>query len=167
MPDLADLCRLRFTLDSSTSVAHLARSGGEGPPVLLLHGYPQSHLMWRAVAPLLADRHTSSPPTSLATATRSTRRDGGSRRAQQACDGARPGRGHGGSGFDRFAVVGHDRGGRVAYRMALDHPATVERLAVLDIVPTWAMWRRMDAAPRQPRLALDVSGAASAPFRRR
>ena len=120
--------------------------GGSGPPVLLLHGYPESLLMWHAVAPLLREHHTV-VATDLAGY-------GGSFLPRPAAD-HRP---HAkremardqveamaGLGFDSFAVVGHDRGGRVAYRMALDHPAGVERLAVLDIVPTGEVWRRADA----------------------
>lgn len=112
-------------------------TSGDGPPVLLLHGAPQSMISWRLVAPELARDHTvvvtdlrgygdSSKPEDT------ERHESYSKRAmaldqievmQQL-------------GFDRFAVVGHDRGGRVAHRMALDHPDRVTRLAVLDIVPT-------------------------------
>ena len=121
--------------------------GGSGPPVLLLHGYPQSLLMWRAVAPLLAERCTV-VASDLAGY-------GASFRPAPTADHAAHGKramavdqveAMGALGFDRFAVVGHDRGGRVAYRMALDHPATVERAAVLDIVPTGEVWWRADTA---------------------
>jgi haloacetate dehalogenase len=120
--------------------------GGDGPPVLLLHGYPQSLLMWRAVAPALAERHTV-VATDLAGY-------GKSFRPQPAADhSAHSKRAMAGDqvevmaqlGFGAFAVAGHDRGGRVAYRMALDHPARVERLAVLDVLPTAAVWERADA----------------------
>jgi haloacetate dehalogenase len=119
--------------------------GGSGPPLLLLHGYPQSHLMWHAAAPLLAERHTV-VATDLAGY-------GASFRPDPAPDHAPHGKralaldqveAMAALGFDRFAVAGHDRGGRVAYRMALDHPDRVERLAVLDIVPTGEVWRRAD-----------------------
>jgi haloacetate dehalogenase len=119
--------------------------GGSGPPLLLLHGYPQSHLMWRAVAPLLAERHTV-VASDLAGY-------GASFRPAPAPDHAAHGKramaldqveAMAALGFERFAVAGHDRGGRVAYRMALDHPPRVERLAVLDIVPTGEVWRRAD-----------------------
>ena len=124
-----------------------ARTGGrrDGPPLLLLHGYPQSHLMWHAVAPLLAERHTV-VAADLAGY-------GASFRPAPAPDHAAHGKramaldqveAMGALGFDRFAVAGHDRGGRVAYRMALDHPERVSRLAVLDIVPTGEVWRRAD-----------------------
>ncbi len=111
--------------------------GGEGPPVLLLHGYPQTHAMWHLVAPKLAERFTvvaadlrgygdsSKPFGSEDHATYSKR--------AMAADGVRVIES---LGFGSFAVVGHDRGGRVAHRMALDHPDRVTRIAVLDIVPT-------------------------------
>src|SRR3954447_13785895 len=120
--------------------------GGAGPPVLLLHGYPQSSLMWHAVAPLLAEHHTV-VAADLAGY-------GASLRPPPAPDHAAHGKramaldqveSMAALGFERFAVAGHDRGGRVAYRMALDHPRRVERLAVLDVVPTGEVWRRADA----------------------
>jgi haloacetate dehalogenase len=124
-----------------------AMVGGSGPPVLLLHGYPQSHLMWHAVAPLLAERHTV-VAADLAGY-------GGSFRPVPAADHAPHSKralavdqveAMAALGFDRFSVAGHDRGGRVAYRMALDDPEVVTRLAVLDIVPTGEVWRRADRA---------------------
>jgi haloacetate dehalogenase len=124
-----------------------AQVGGSGPPVLLLHGYPQTQLMWHAVAPLLAERHTV-VATDLAGY-------GDSFRPAPTADHAAHGKramaldqveAMAAIGFDRFAVAGHDRGGRVAYRMALDHPDAVERLAVFDIVPTGEVWWRADAA---------------------
>jgi haloacetate dehalogenase len=123
-----------------------ARVGGTGPPVLLLHGFPQTHLMWRKVAPLLARDFTvvcadlpgygrsGCPPSAPDHAPYAKR--------AMAADLVRFMRQ---LGFSRFAVAGHDRGGRVAYRMALDHPAVVTRLAVLDIVPTSEAWDRADA----------------------
>lgn len=114
---------------------------GEGAPVLLLHGYPQTHLIWRHLAPRLArefqvfapdlkgygDSDAPAPDPSSSNY---------SKRAM-AVDMVAIMRG---LGHERFAVVGHDRGARVAYRMALDSPERVRRLAVLDIVPTGAMW---------------------------
>jgi haloacetate dehalogenase len=114
-----------------------ARIGGAGPPLLLLHGYPQTHLMWHAVAPLLAGRHTVVVPdlpgygASFRPAAAETHEPHGKRRIGEDLIAAMAS-----LGFERFAVAGHDRGGRVAYRMALDHHAAIERLAVLDIVPT-------------------------------
>jgi haloacetate dehalogenase len=126
--------------------AILARVHGTGPPLLLLHGYPQTHLMWHAVAPGLAERFTvvvadlpgyggSFRPAVTADHT------GHAKRALAAdLVAAMAALGH-----HAFAVAGHDRGGRVAYRMALDHPEVVTRLAVLDIVPTGEVWRHADA----------------------
>jgi haloacetate dehalogenase len=120
-------------------------TGGSGPPLLLLHGYPQSLLMWHAAAPLLTDRHTV-VAADLAGY-------GDSFRPAPAADHAPHSKramavdqveAMAALGFERFPVAGHDRGGRVAYRMALDHPDRVERLAVLDIVPTGDVWRRAD-----------------------
>jgi len=121
--------------------------GGSGPPLLLLHGSPQTLLMWHLVAPKLAEEFTV-----VATDLRGY---GDSSKPQSAPD-------HGPYskramaedqvsvmkhfGFDRFALCGHDRGGRVGYRMALDHPGVVTRLAVLDIIPTWEAFWRADMA---------------------
>jgi haloacetate dehalogenase len=122
-----------------------ARIGGSGPPVVLVHGYPQTHVEWRHVAPRLAARHTlvvldlrgygdSDAPPSRDGAAYAKRVMAGDVVAAMA-----------GLGFDRFAYVGHDRGARVGYRLALDHPGRLTRLAVLDIVPTAEMWRGMNA----------------------
>jgi haloacetate dehalogenase len=110
---------------------------GSGPPLLLLHGYPQNHLMWRHVAPALAVDHTvvaadlrgygdSAKPApdaaGLVYSKRLMARDQVGLMRQL--------------GFGRFQLIGHDRGARVAHRLVLDHPGVVTRLAVLDIVPT-------------------------------
>jgi len=122
------------------------RWGGSGPPVLLLHGFPETHVMWRGVAPLLAHSFTvvcadlrgyglsgcpASAPDHAPYAKRAMAHDLVTVMERL--------------GFRRFAVAGHDRGGRVAYRMALDHPERIDRLAVLDIVPTESVWERADA----------------------
>lgn len=116
---------------------------GEGPPLLLLHGYPQTHLIWRKVALALA-RDFTVVLTDLRGYGDSGRPDDGdySKRAM-AADQVAVMRG---LGFERFFVAGHDRGGRVAHRMALDHPGAVARLAVLDIAPTLHMYRATDQA---------------------
>lgn len=123
---------------------------GAGLPLLLLHGFPQSHLMWRDVAPLLADEFTvvcadlrgygesDCPPSDADHLPYSKRA-----MAQDVVELMA------GLGFERFCIAGHDRGGRVAYRAALDHPERVERLAVLDVLPIDVSWERADA-----RLAL-------------
>jgi haloacetate dehalogenase len=115
------------------------RRGGSGTPVLLLHGHPQTHAMWNAVAPLLAADHTVVAADLPGYGGSRAVRSGSKREMAQVLVAAMRE-----LGFDRFAVAGHDRGGRCAYRLALDHPDCVERLAVLDIVPTAEMWRRAD-----------------------
>ena len=126
----------------------LARTGGDGPPLLLLHGYPETHLMWHAggaarwrerftvvAADLPGYGDSFRPPVTDDHAGHAKRALAADLVAAMAA-----------LGHDTFAVAGHDRGGRVAYRMALDHPGTVTRLAVLDIVPTGEVWRHADAA---------------------
>jgi haloacetate dehalogenase len=122
-----------------------ARVGGDGPPLLLLHGYPQSHLMWHAVAPRLAERY-SVVVTDLTGYGESFRPEPAADHAPHskralALDQVQA---MAALGHERFAVAGHDRGGRVAYRMALDDPDRVSALAVLDIVPTADVWARAD-----------------------
>jgi haloacetate dehalogenase len=120
-------------------------TGGSGPPLLLLHGYPETHLMWRKVAPRLAAEFTvvvpdlrgygdSSKPPAGADNT------GYSKRAL-ALDQVETMKA---LGFERFAVAGHDRGARVAHRLARDHPERIERLALLDIVPTLYRFETID-----------------------
>lgn len=122
-----------------------AATGGSGPPVLLVHGHPQTHATWRDVAPRLAERF-SVVAMDLRGYGDSAKPDGGeghvnySKRAM-AGDAVAVMRT---LGHERFAVVGHDRGGRVAHRMALDHPEAVTRLAVFDIAPTATMYARTD-----------------------
>jgi haloacetate dehalogenase len=123
------------------------RHGGEGPPVLLLHGHPRTHATWHRVAPLLAGEHTvvcpdlrgygesSKPPTTPDHAPYS-------KRAMAAdCLALMSALGH-----DRFAVAGHDRGSYVAFRLAMDHPAAVSQLMVLDGVPIGEALARCDTA---------------------
>jgi len=121
------------------------RKLGAGPGLLLLHGFPETHLMWRDVAPLLAKHFTvvypdlrgygsSGCPMSDAAHTPYTKRA----MAEDMVSVMEQ------LGFSRFSVAGHDRGGRVAYRLALDHPDRIERLAVLDIIPIGEAWDRAD-----------------------
>jgi haloacetate dehalogenase len=113
------------------------RTAGTGTPVVLLHGYPQSGLCWHRVAPVLAESHAVVVPDLRGYGRSSTPPDDDDHtvysKRQMAADvvAVMTALGH-----DRFAVVGHDRGGRVAYRTALDHPSRVDRLCTLDIVPT-------------------------------
>ena len=133
--------------DFETSAAVRIRFAiaGEGPPLLLLHGHPQTHITWRKVAPVLARTFTVIA-ADLRGYGDSAKPDGGvdhvnyAKRAM-ALDQVELMRA---LGHERFAVVGHDRGGRVAHRMALDYPDAVARLAVLDIAPTATMYARTD-----------------------
>lgn len=121
-----------------------ARIGGSGPPLFLLHGYPQTHVIWHQVAPRLAERFqlimldlrgygaSSVPPADVEHYTYSKRA-----MARDVIDIADQ------LGLSRFLYCGHDRGGRVGYRLALDHPERIEKLVVLDIVPTYDMWHRL------------------------
>lgn len=122
------------------------RRAGTGPALLLLHGHPQTHAMWHAVAPTLAARFTvicaDLPGYGGSLAHLAADPEAGTGRAMT----ARLLEGMAALGIDRFGVAGHDRGGRVAHRMALEAPARVERLAVLDIVPVPAPVERADMA---------------------
>lgn len=121
--------------------------GGQGTPVLLLHGYPQTHLIWHHLAPRLAERHTV-VLTDLRGYGDSGKPAGGARhegyaKRTMAWDQLLVMRD---LGFSEFAVVGHDRGARVGHRMALDCPEVVTHLAVLDIVPTRHAFRNAGIA---------------------
>ena len=123
-----------------------ARVGGTGSPLVLLHGYPQTHVCWHRVAPDLARQHTvvamdlrgygesSAPEPDPEHRTYSKR--------AMAADVVAVMRA---LGHERFSVMGHDRGARVAYRLALDAPEVVDRLVVLDILPTFEVWAHMSA----------------------
>lgn len=129
-----------------TSGAEIALvQGGSGPPLLLLHGYPQTHAIWHKVAARLAEHFTlvvpdlrgygaSSKPSTDAEHLPYSKR-------AMALDMVEV---MTALGFDRFDVAGHDRGARVTYRMALDHPARIRRAAVLDIIPTLEQFERVD-----------------------
>jgi haloacetate dehalogenase len=134
-------------IETDAGVRIHARTGGEGPPLLLLHGHPQTHAIWHKVAPALAERFSlvlcdlrgygdSSKPTGEAEhanySKRVMARD--MRRVMQAL------------GHERFAVLAHDRGARVAHRLAVDHAEAVTRLVLLDIAPTLAMYEQTSEA---------------------
>jgi haloacetate dehalogenase len=119
--------------------------GGKGPPVLLLHGYPQTLVMWHLAAPRLAESFTV-VATDLRGYGDSSKPEGGANHAayskrSMAADQVEVMEA---LGFGSFAAVGHDRGGRVAHRMALDYPERVTKLAVLDIVPTHYVFATAD-----------------------
>jgi haloacetate dehalogenase len=123
-----------------------ARSKGGGPPLMLLHGFPQTHACWHRIAPALAETHrvvcmdlrgygwSSAPRGDAAHETYSKRAMG--RDVVNVMEAL---------GHVRFALAGHDRGARVAYRLALDEPGRIERLALLDILPTASYWDKIRA----------------------
>jgi haloacetate dehalogenase len=129
-----------------TSGAEIALvQGGSGPPLLLIHGYPQTRAIWHKIAPRMAERFTlvipdlrgygasSKPPADKQHLSYSKR--------AMALDMVEV---MTALGFERFDVAGHDRGARVTYRLALDHPNRIRRAAVLDIIPTLEQFERAD-----------------------
>ncbi|QKS63573.1 alpha/beta hydrolase [Cupriavidus gilardii] len=134
-------------VETDSEVTIHAVVGGDGPPLLLLHGHPQTHAIWHKVAPALAQRFTvvacdlrgygdSSKPAGTADhgnySKRTMARD--ALRVMQSL------------GFERFRVLAHDRGARVAHRLGMDHPDAVERMVLLDIAPTLAMYEQTTEA---------------------
>lgn len=148
MSDLADLfAGFASEWINTASGRVFARVGGKGPPLLLLHGFSETHVMWHRVAPELSRHFTliiadlpgygwSDMPASDAGHTPYTKRAMANTMVEAM---ERLGHVH-------FALAGHDRGGRVAYRLALDHPGRLSRLAVLDILPTYDYWERINRA---------------------
>ena len=138
-----------FTLETRTANGQQVRlrRGGSGPPLLLLHGNPQTHAMWHKVAPVLAQRFTIVAPdirgygfSAKPPVTPDSRHYAKREMAADLVALMRD------LGHDRFHVVAHDRGARVAHRLALDHPAAVEKLCTMDIIPTLAHFERTDMA---------------------
>ncbi len=146
MPDLADLFPGYASEWINTSSGRIfARVGGKGPPLLLLHGFSSTHVMWHTVAPQLADKFTliiadlpgygwSDMPDSDDNHTPYTKRA----MAKVMVEAMEQ------LGHVHFALAGHDRGGRVSYRLALDHPGRLSKLAVLDIAPTYDYWEKLN-----------------------
>lgn len=131
-------------LDTPSGARVRVRTAGSGPPVVLLHGYPQTSAMWHRVAPALAADRTvvlADLPGYGDSRLGSAEVAASGKRAMAAdVVAAMAALGH-----ERFAVVGHDRGARCAYRLALDHPGAVSALAVLDVLPTADVFARVDA----------------------
>jgi haloacetate dehalogenase len=147
MADLADLFPGFASHWIDTSVGKIfARSGGSGPPLLCLHGYPQTNVMWHQVAPELSRHVTLIIPDlpgygwSAVPEAKPDHAPYTKRAMAEVMIEVMEALGHA-----RFDLAGHDRGGRVAYRLALDHPGRLNRLATLDIVPTLVMWEAMNA----------------------
>ena len=148
MPDLVDLFPGFGSHTASTDAGRIfARVGGSGPPLVLLHGFPETGAMWHRLAPDLARRFTLVIPDL---------RGYGWSSAPRSRDGeAYTKRAMGGDivalmddlGHARFRFAGHDRGARVGYRLALDQPGRIERLALLDIGPTASVWRTRETDP--------------------
>ncbi len=133
-------------IETSGAKVHV-RHGGRGPALLLLHGYPQTHVMWHRVAPRLAERFTVVCPDLRGYGDSSRPADGenhsGYSKRASAADVVEV---MSALGHDRFFLAGHDRGARVAHRLTLDHPGRVRRLAALDIVPTHKMFKTANTA---------------------
>ena len=134
-------------VDVGDGIEIAATIGGSGPPLLLLHGHPQTRAIWHKVAPTLAQHYTlvaadirgygdSSKPAGLADHANYAKRA----MAQDQVTLMRT------LGFERFLVLAHDRGARVAHRLAMDHPQAVRRLVTLDIAPTLAMYEQTNEA---------------------
>ncbi|MGW0134245.1 alpha/beta fold hydrolase [Streptomyces sp. NPDC003299] len=134
-------------LPGADGVELAAAVGGSGSPVVLLHGFPQTHLMWRHVAVRLAGEHTvicpdlrgygaSDKPVATGPEVYSKRTMAADVVALAAA-----------LGHERFALVGHDRGALVAFRAGLDHPETLTHLGILDVVPTLDMWNVLHGVP--------------------
>ncbi len=146
MSDLADLFPGFATHWVDTNAGRFfVRAHGEGPPLLLLHGYPQTHVEWHKIAPQLATRFSvvlmDLRGYGWSFAPRSEKGEAYTKRlmARDAIEVM------GKLGHIRFSIVAHDRGARAAYRLALDHPERLDKLALIDIMPTAARWQGLNA----------------------
>ncbi|RFS87032.1 alpha/beta hydrolase [Actinomadura spongiicola] len=137
MPTIPGIDQHRVPVADGVSL-HTA-VGGSGPPIVLLHGFPQTHLMWRHVAADLASDHTVICPDLRGYGASDKPADGYSKRTM-AADIVALARA---LDHERFALAGHDRGALVAFRAGLDHPSTITHLACLDVLPTLDMWDAM------------------------
>lgn len=153
MPDLADLYPGYASHWIDTSAGRIfarmsqVNSAQSKPPLLLMHGHPQSNVMWHRIAPALGEHFTlilpdlpgygwSAAPVADATHAPYTKRAMAKAMVELMSE----------LGFAHFDLIGHDRGARVGYRLALDQPGRLGRLALLDIVTTWDMWHRLTPA---------------------
>jgi haloacetate dehalogenase len=145
-PSSLEFSEFRTDLIKTKDNIVFVRAYGKGPGLLLVHGFPRSNLMWRYLAPRLTERHTvvcvdlrgyghSGSPASTADHSPYSKRA----MAEELVDVMEQ------LGFKDFSVVGHDRGGRVSYRMALDHPERIKKLAVFDVIPIIEGWNRADS----------------------
>lgn len=149
-PDLADLFPEFDARRISTPAGRIfARVAGDGPPLVCLHGFPQSHVMWHRIAPALAEHFTVVAMDLRGYGWSAIPRDDGARHETYAkrtmakdVVAVMSELGHA-----RFACLAHDRGARVAYRLGLDQPSRLDRLVLLDVIPTYAMWRRIESDP--------------------
>lgn len=146
MADLADLFPGFESRYISTEAGRIfTRIGGSGPPVVLVHGFPESLVMWHRIAPALADRFTVVAMDLRGYGWSSAPRSQDGERYSKRAMGADVVSVMDELGHAAFAYVGHDRGARVGYRLALDHPGRIAKLALLDIYPTLEVWRKMEA----------------------
>jgi haloacetate dehalogenase len=147
MSDLADLFPGFSSHHIGTPNGHIfARAGGAGKPLILVHGFPQTHVMWHRIAGELAKN--------FKVIAFDLRGYGWSSIVKESQGGSGYSKRAMGEdilsladefGFAQFTLIGHDRGARVSYRFALDHPGRVEKLALLDIIPTYQVWDRMNS----------------------
>ena len=148
MPDLVDLFPGFGSHTASTDAGRIfARVGGSGPPLVLLHGFPETGAMWHRLAPDLARRFTLVIPDLRGYGWSSAPRSRGGEAYTKRAMGGDIVALMDDLGHARFRFAGHDRGARVGYRLALDQPGRIERLALLDIGPTASVWRTRETDP--------------------